>query len=269
MPEARPASGEVADAVLRMVASAATCQRRPAPAAAAPTPAGPCPRPDGMKELWSRMSGRRVVGFYGHSAGKPHACFSNFALAPHHFSVPAPLWKEDFPGHLREVRVRWSEQSIMLCKALVMGDVGTAERILRAKTPMEAKKLGRAVSHWDQGRWDDNVCLIARECVWQKFSQCADLQPELLGTGDAIICEATRNDCIWGIGIDLGDDRMHNTRQWRGTNILGWALMEARDRLAGAAPAAETATAAPAAGARASPAAGPARAAPAAKKRRQ
>ena len=39
---------------------------------------------------------------------------------------------------------------------------------------------------------------VAREVVWQKFSKLPQLAKVLLGTGDRIIAEATRNDRIWG-----------------------------------------------------------------------
>merc|ERR1712181_50589 len=54
---------------------------------------------------------------------------------------------------------------------------------------------------------------------------------ELLGTEDWVIAEATSNDRNWGIGLDRGDSRVRNPRQWQGTNMLGWALMEARKAL--------------------------------------
>ena len=53
----------------------------------------------------------------------------------------------------------------------------------------------------------------------------------LLSTGDKIIAEATVKDNIWGIGIDVGDPRVQDPKQWKGTNVLGFALMKAREQL--------------------------------------
>merc|ERR1712232_711425 len=39
-------------------------------------------------------------------------------------------------------------------------------------------------------------------------------------------------DANWGIGIDMGDTRVNDPCQWRGANMLGWALMCARSNLA-------------------------------------
>ena len=36
---------------------------------------------------------------------------------------------------------------------------------------------------------------------------------------------------MWGIGIDAGEDDVQTPARWKGTNVLGWALMEARAAL--------------------------------------
>ena len=67
--------------------------------------------------------------------------------------------------------------------------------------------------------------------MYQKFVASPDLCSLLLSTGDKIIAEATRKDKIWGIGIDVGDPRVQDPKQWKGTNVLGFALMKAREQL--------------------------------------
>merc|ERR1719282_8601 len=86
------------------------------------------------------------------------------------------------------------------------------------------------VAPWSQSAWDRAVCTVAREVVLQKFRAVPGLDALLLGTGQAVIAEMTRNDANWGTGVDIG--RARNPSQWRGTNILGWALMAARAQLA-------------------------------------
>jgi predicted NAD-dependent protein-ADP-ribosyltransferase YbiA (DUF1768 family) len=39
-------------------------------------------------------------------------------------------------------------------------------------------------------------------------------------------------DRIWGIGLAADDPRAEEPARWRGLNLLGFALMEARGRLA-------------------------------------
>ncbi len=65
-----------------------------------------------------------------------------------------------------------------------------------------------------------------------KFSQSNTLREFLLGTGSAVLVEASPVDAIWGIGMAADDPRASDPRQWTGLNLLGFALMAVRDRLA-------------------------------------
>ena len=49
--------------------------------------------------------------------------------------------------------------------------------------------------------------------------------------GEDYIVEAAPNDKIWGVGMDKTNENISIPALWKGTNILGWALMEARDKL--------------------------------------
>ncbi len=64
-----------------------------------------------------------------------------------------------------------------------------------------------------------------------KFSQHPELKGFLLNTGKRILVEASPVDKIWGIGLAKDDDRIHNPLTWQGLNLLGFALMNVRDRL--------------------------------------
>jgi len=119
----------------------------------------------------------------------------------------------------------------MLCKAAVFGDLDCYVAIREARSPANAKALGRSVRGFKENLWSSIVCAIAFEVVFQKFSKTRALQPMLLATGGKVIAEATRSDRNWGIGIDMGDPRCQNPSEWRGANILGWALMEVRSAL--------------------------------------
>ena len=43
--------------------------------------------------------------------------------------------------------------------------------------------------------------------------------------------EGSPYDGIWGVKLGLDDPRIHDPNQWQGENLLGFALMEARDIL--------------------------------------
>ena len=89
-----------------------------------------------------------------------------------------------------------------------------------------------------------------------KFAGVPGLAKLLRATGDSLLAEATRNDKIWGVGVDLGDPALADPRRWRGTNVLGWSLMEARSSLGGAGVPGAAAAAAAAAAATAGDAGG-------------
>jgi len=43
--------------------------------------------------------------------------------------------------------------------------------------------------------------------------------------------EASPVDRVWGIGLAADDEAASDPERWRGPNLLGFALMAARDRL--------------------------------------
>ncbi len=74
--------------------------------------------------------------------------------------------------------------------------------------------------------------MVALRALMGKFEQNEDLKQKLLDTGDAFLVECARTDKIWACGIRLDDDKRFDAANWDGENILGFALMEVRRRLA-------------------------------------
>jgi ribA/ribD-fused uncharacterized protein len=64
-----------------------------------------------------------------------------------------------------------------------------------------------------------------------KFSQNAELGAFLLGTGHQVLVEASPVDPIWGIGLAANNPLAQDPREWKGLNLLGYALMAAREAL--------------------------------------
>lgn len=124
-----------------------------------------------------------------------------------------------------------AEHWMMAGKARLFGDEQTRERILAARTPAEAKKLGRLVSDFDEQVWAAARFELVVQGSVAKFDQHPELLTYLLGTSNRVLVEASPMDRVWGIGLAATDEDATEPERWRGLNLLGFALMEARSRL--------------------------------------
>jgi len=162
----------------------------------------------------------RYLLFWGHqpekdgSAGK--GCFSQWFEAP--FEIEG-------------VRYATAEHFMMAGKARLFGDTEVLGQVLAARTPAEAKKLGRAVRGFDDTAWTNAAFDLVVEGNLAKFSQHAAMGEFLLRTGEQVLVEASPYDAIWGIGMAASHADAREPARWRGQNLLGFALMAVRDRL--------------------------------------
>ncbi|MFE4910584.1 NADAR family protein [Streptomyces sp. NPDC056652] len=124
-----------------------------------------------------------------------------------------------------------AEHWMMAGKARLFGDERAERAVLEASNPALAKKAGRLVRDFDEAVWERERLGIVVEGSVHKFGQDAALRGFLLATGDRILVEASPMDRIWGIGLASDDERARDPARWRGLNLLGVALMEARERL--------------------------------------
>jgi hypothetical protein len=120
---------------------------------------------------------------------------------------------------------------MMFRKAELFNDLETAERILKAGRPAAVKALGRTVRGFQESIWQQNRVAIVVDGNHAKFSQSELLRSFLLGTKQRVLVEASPVDKIWGIGLTADDPRAENPLEWRGLNLLGFALMDVRERL--------------------------------------
>lgn len=158
--------------------------------------------------------------FWGHQPGADGAigksCFSQW------FEAGFEVDGQHYPT---------AEHFMMAEKARLFGDAPARSRILAARTPAEAKQLGRGVQGFDDARWEAARFDIVVRANQAKFSQNPALRDYLLATGDRVLVEASPVDRIWGIGLAATDPRALDPRAWCGLNLLGFALMQVRDRL--------------------------------------
>jgi ribA/ribD-fused uncharacterized protein len=172
--------------------------------------------------LWAVRRGSRpkYLFFWGH---KPlpngeigNSCFSQWWPAP--FSV-------------NDVRYPTVEHFMMAEKAQLFGDEEARAQILKAGSPKAAKQLGRQVKNFNEQIWVEARFQLVVSGNLAKFSQNHELGKYLLGTNDRVLVEASPVDRIWGIGLAADNEQAKNPEQWRGFNLLGFALMEVRQRI--------------------------------------
>lgn len=162
----------------------------------------------------------KYIAFWGHQASKDgklsKTCFSQW-------------WYASFV--VDEVEYKTAEHWMMAEKARLFDDSKIIDKIVNAKTPAEAKKLGRLVNNFDAAKWDLHKFEIVVNGNLHKFNQNQNLKEFLLNTNDRVIVEASPVDPIWGIGLATDHPHVENPILWKGENLLGFALMEVRDLL--------------------------------------
>lgn len=162
----------------------------------------------------------KFLFFWGHRPTKDGSvsasCFSQW-------------WPADFS--VNDVTYKTAEHWMMAGKARLFNDSNILTKIVEAASPGEAKKLGRDVVNFDPAIWDEHKFNIVVEGNYYKFSQHQDLQTFLLNTQDRVLVEASPVDSIWGNGMAADHPDINDPLKWKGQNLLGYALMEVRDKL--------------------------------------
>ncbi|QVQ54519.1 NADAR family protein [Spiractinospora alimapuensis] len=125
-----------------------------------------------------------------------------------------------------------AEHWMMAEKARLFHDADAEAKIVAARTPGEAKKLGRLVRGFDEEVWNRERFEVVVRGNHAKFDQNPVLRDYLLATRQRVLVEASPRDLVWGIGLSKDNERAADPTQWRGLNLLGFALMKVRHQLA-------------------------------------
>lgn len=119
----------------------------------------------------------------------------------------------------------------MAQKAILFGDFSSAKRIIRSNNPKEQKALGRLIKGFNEDIWNQHKFDIMVKGLLLKFEQNPSLKRELLSTGSKILVEGSPYDKIWGVGLKYDNPLILDDTNWQGENLLGKALMRAREKL--------------------------------------
>jgi len=120
------------------------------------------------------------------------------------------------------------EQFMMRAKAVLMGDMETADKIMATTDPRTIKALGREVKNFKADLWDKVKFDVVYNGCKEKFTQNEKLKKALMETGDKKICEASPYDRIWGIALNEESAKRIPESEWPGQNLLGKVLMKVR-----------------------------------------
>jgi hypothetical protein len=173
--------------------------------------------------LIARMEGGetfRFRPFYGHTP-------------PKHGGVSDAIFSQFHPADFKIDGERFvlAEQWMMAGKARLFGDEKTRAQIMASVDPKVCKALGRRVRDFDEARWAAARFDLVVAGNLAKFGQNPAMKAHLLATGDEVLVEAAPHDVVWGIGYGREGEKVGQPTQWRGLNLLGFALMQVRDLL--------------------------------------
>jgi ribA/ribD-fused uncharacterized protein len=175
---------------------------------------------DELKAFVASGSRPKYVFFWRHTpkirGQMDQSCLSNW------YSAKFSIGGFEYPN---------TEHFMMAEKARIFGDEAIRTQILKAANPGAAKSLGRKVSGFDEATWRARRFGIMVIGNHAKFAQNSDMGDYLRRTGSKVLVEASPHDRIWGIGMGEDDEHAGNPFMWRGLNLLGFSLMEVRDRL--------------------------------------
>lgn len=163
-----------------------------------------------------KVANQQVEAVYFHLPTEPNGYLSNW--------YPASFVIDN-------VTFTSTEQYIMYRKCLAFGDNVCASAVRNTDDPQEQQNLGRKANGYVDCVWAGMRQIVAFQGLFAKFSQNEDLKQKLLDTGTAWLVECAYSDTTWACGIRLTDDARFDTANWRGQNLLGFALMEVRRML--------------------------------------
>lgn len=162
------------------------------------------------------VNGMMKTAVYFHKIDEPSGFLSNWY--PSDFEI----------GGIKFCNV---EQYIMCRKCVVFDDFKSAEAVMATSDPETQKSIAGKAQGYNETIWNGLRQVVLTRALIAKFEQNPSLRDALMKTESAYLVECAGSDKIWACGLSLYDDARKDISNWRGTNILGFALMEVREIL--------------------------------------
>jgi ribA/ribD-fused uncharacterized protein len=112
-----------------------------------------------------------------------------------------------------------AEHAYQLTKALRAGSLEAAEKVRKAPTALEAKKIGNSVK--DPEGWNNEKLEVMEKIVSTKADQVAVMREQLEASNTNTIFAESTVDGYWGTGLDAAGTVHTNPSKWPGENKLG------------------------------------------------
>lgn len=156
------------------------------------------------------------VYFFGHKKGTPLNYLSQW-------------YESSFIDN--NITFKTAEHYMMWRKAILFEgpESKTASLIINARTPKDAKSLGRKVKNFNMRVWERNRKNIVYKGNYLKFTQNVGILKKFLKFKNPNFVEASPWDKIWGIGMN-SRVAPYNTSKW-GLNLLGKILSKLHKKL--------------------------------------
>ena len=135
------------------------------------------------------------------------------------------------PGPILAVGLTWASELTPGSARWTRGGrnwTTSSAKVLQADNPGEAKAIGRSVRNFQREKWQKHCVERVVQGNVAKFAQNKEILTYLLATNNKVLVEASPYDTIWGIGLASDAEDIENPLTWKGKNLLGFALMEAR-----------------------------------------
>ena len=114
-------------------------------------------------------------------------------------------------------------------KAERFGDSVSSSKILCARSPAEAKRIGSKIRNFNSATWNNDNEAIMLELLRIKFAPGTALAQKLMSTARKSLAEAGFSE-KFAIGVPLHHKDLFDTTKWK-KNLLGQALMKIRQEL--------------------------------------